>query len=382
MPQLLKANIYESDDPSVRIHRRSHISSFALCPSKLAAEDKWETGGGGELAVARDRGRLFHRCAQYVLLSQKKGWRPERVNIEPVIEQAPATVDDDVKEEVREFVNKWIVCWPFKADKIREVEAMCASTILEPDESPDGLTHKIGGQIDLNLDPNHVWDWKTSWRCPGQTEFEQDIQVGSYALLASDRFGLDKVTVSMAFVRWGATRTVSLDLDAIAEWEQRLKSHLLNFLKWESEMSAADPETKVPGPHCAWCPILERCESAAPSVIVSIDDANDFGNHIERNELQTPAMKKSLIAWLEQHPGQTIQIGHRRYRLGLKGSHKVEDAQALAAICETEGIDFWGCLSVDKNKLATLCKRHPGLEAAIEPLVVDRRKPALVSVKE
>lgn len=374
---LRSATVYQSDDPAIRIHRRSHISSFVNCPSRLAAEDKWDSGID---PVARMRGNLFHSCAEYVLKSVKAGWKAQDVDIEPVLEKNADIADAAIQAEVRELVKAWQIRWDFPTPI--EVEQLCTSTILTPDESPDRLTHQIGGTIDLACEPNNVWDWKTAYACLSQEAAQEDIQVGSYALLASDRYGWEEVAVSVAFVRWGVTRRVEFDLDSILDWEQRLKAHLLNYLVWESQMEKEDPETKRAGPHCATCPILSRCDSAAPAAIVNVDDAGEFGNHLAKLRAQSPAMSSSLIEWLQQNPESHVKIGERYYGLGLSGSHKCEDAESLAAICKEQGIDFWRCLSVDKQKLASLCKKNPGLEAAIAHLVVDRRKPALVSIKE
>ena len=146
-------------------------------------------------------------------------------------------------------------------------------------------------------------------------------------------------------------------------------------------MLQEDPETKVSGPHCKTCPILARCDSAAPDAILDAQDADLMGNHLAKISGQSPAMKAALINWLLKHPDQVVTVGNNKYKLGLAGSHKIEDAQAFGAACEELGIDPWPALSVDKQKVTTLCKKHPRLESALAGLVVDKRKPALVPVK-
>ncbi len=370
---LLTANVYHSDDPSIRIHRRSHISNFVNCPARLAAEDQWESGID---PVARARGHAFHRCTEFVLKSQLAGWQAADVNVEPVIEQA----DAGIRDEVRSLEKSWRLRYQFP--KPIEVETLCKSIILRPDESPDGLTHMIGGTIDLTCEPRNVWDWKTAYAILSQEAAQDDIQVGSYALLASDRYGWETLTVNVAFVRWGVTRSVDFDMESILDWEQRLKGHLLAYLSWESEMIKEDSSIKRAGPHCATCPIISRCDSAHPSAIANAEDAQEFGNHLAKLSAQSPAMKASLIAWLIQNPEEHVKVGERFYGLGLSGSCKVEDAESFAGICGEQGIDFWSVLNIDKARLATLCKNNRGLEAAIEGLIVDRRRPSLVPIKE
>ncbi len=366
---LLSRSTYDSGDPTIRIHRRSHISSFTICPARLVAEDKWDSGID---PVALERGRMFHRCAEVALQQQIDGADITDVDVQSVIDDCGSAIRDDVMR----LFNLWQQRWSFESPVA--VEQMCTSTILSPEESPDGLTHKIGGVMDLVCAPNQIWDWKTAYACMTQEAMADDIQVGAYALLASDHYGLENVTVNVAFVRWGVTRSLSFDLESICEWEQRLKTHLLEYLSWESQMLVDDSETTRPGPHCATCPILTRCDTPYPSVITNSDDASDTAMHIAKATTQTPAMKRSLIAWLQHNPGQTVTIGQRLYELGLTGSCKVEDAESLAAICKEHEIDFWKCLTVDKAKLETLCRHNPGLSDAVNDLIVDRRKVGLV----
>lgn len=370
---MLTRDVYKSNDPTVRIHRRSHISSFVTCPSRLVAEEKHDSGID---PIARHRGLLFHGCAEYVLKSQMAGWNPDAVDVEPVITQGEVGVRDEVRAMVKSWRNRWRFAKPL------EVEALATSVILRPDESPDGLTHMIGGRIDLQVE-RAVWDWKTAYKILSQEQSEDDIQCGSYAILASDRYNWSDLSVNVAFVRWGVTRTVRFDLKKLLEWQERLKLHILNFLQWEKRLAEADPEEKNPGPHCGTCPILARCESAAPATVVNIEDANLMGGQLAKISKQSPAMKEALVAWLLDHPDQRVQVGDRFYGLGLSGSNKVEDAEAFVSVCDDLGItDFWRCLSVDSTKLKALKKKHPRLEAAIADLIVDRRKPALVPIKE
>ncbi len=374
---------YLTDEAGVRIHRRSHLDSVARCPARFHMERDMERANVPHTnQAALDRGTAVHDCLERMLKAVAQGsvQRPEEVDVDDIITQAPS----DVREEVRMLVDQWLNQFG-GFDQILGVEVLMDSTIISKAESPDGLAHKIGGRLDVVVaDPDdheagHVWDWKTAWYVPPAQDLVDDLQVVTYALMASDRYGWTKVTVNLYFARWGVTRTVTFDLEAIEWADKKIHRAILEFIAWEAEAAELGDEERRPGKWCVGCPLLNSCDTPAPQVIKNQEDFEQAGGLILKNERQGPAVKAALAEYLAEQPeGTELAAGGFKFSLGLTGTQKIEDAESLAAIVIEHGEDPWKLFNIDRSKLKAAFGRRPGLEQAVSHLVVDRRKTSVV----
>ena len=317
---------YVSTDPSVRVHRRSHLASWQRCPARFRAEAAAPSAVSAN-EDALQRGTAFHDCVESILLAMagRKQTTPQRSDVEAAL----AVVPRSVREEVGVLIEGWLAGWP--PVHVIDVERLMSSFVLAPGESPDGREHRIGGRIDLATHPSIIWDWKTAWYVPTQSEIEADLQVLSYAVMASDHYGWESVTVAVSFVRWGVVRHVTYDVEALNAAAEKLKTAVLGFLAWEAEMTATATAEPRPGRHCAGCPLLSRCDVASPDVIRSSEDATVLATRLALLEKQGPRLREMLRDYLAGRPGSTVSAADAEFRLDAQQSRpQVLQRQHLA----------------------------------------------------
>ncbi len=359
---------YKSTRRGVRIHRRSDLQNHFRCPARHHAEK-----GLGEGAItnreALERGTWFHACVEAMLkpIKDQKLAAPDPNDALPVLAKVP----DSLRPEVSDLLGRWIRRWP--VTHVIDVEILLSSEVLSVGESPDGLAHHIGGRLDLVTFPQMIWDWKTGWAVPSTEALQRDLQVCSYPVLASDHYGWTEVQVAVDFPRWGVTRVVDFDLEAIKQSVIRLKEHIIDLLAWEQDVANAKPSEARPGPHCEGCPLLVRCEVAHPEAIRNERDAAQLALAVLQEEHKGARRRELLRDYVAKRPNKAIEAGGAVFELALEGQVTVDDVQALALLLQEHRKDPWPLLKVDTDKLRQFVRKNPHLREQILSLVVDHR---------
>lgn len=369
---------YVSNDPRVRLHRRSSLSSWRRC----RVRHEYESSNPAAVSAnvdALERGTGFHAVVED-LLARRVG----RVSGSPPPQEIAAAVarclesgevTPATEQEVRMLLERWAEQYPLSV--ALDVELLLSSLVLPSGQSPDGLEHRVGGRLDLVTAPNVVWDWKTAYRVPTQSELQRDLQVISYAIMASDHYGWESVTVAVQFVRWGVTRFVEFDAAALAEASRVLAVAVAEFLAWESS-AAAMPDEPTPGRHCEGCPLLARCEVASPDCVQGDRDARELAAALGQSERRGRRLRAMLRDWLAARPGAAVEVDGEAWSIELRGGWSVDDVEGLVGRLSEAGLPFWGFLKVDSRKLLEAARRDPSIARAVGPLWRDRRSSKLV----
>jgi hypothetical protein len=365
---------YQSNRAGVRIHRRSHLDQQVRCPDRHRAEQQGQRGTANEQPL--ERGTGFHAVAEAALLdAQRRGLT--RVDADFARRAVREHTTPETYSEVVALVDRW--AGRMDLSGMIDAETLLSSRIIRADESPDGLEHRIGGRLDVILEPGIVWDFKTQYAVPALDDLMHDRQVCSYALMASDRYQWERVTVVMDYVRWDTQRWLDFDLEALKAVVRMLDRAIRDYLAWELEMRDAAEGERRPSRFCGGCPLLLSCDVAPPDIVGSWDQAAAAASTLLLRDAQTPVIRDQIKAWLVAHEGESLVVNGTEYYLGLEGPRDCPDVQAMAVRLEQFGIDPWTVVGVDMTKLGKVCDANPGLAEQLRVLIRDRRNTRLKS---
>lgn len=137
-----------------------------------------------------------------------------------------------------------------------------------------------------------IRDYKTNLSITSQAEVEKDFQLGVYAWSVWKVWGYEGVRAMLDFVRFGATREVSYDLEALHKIEG-------NIIRLVATIEADRKFKPTPGAHCSWCSWSEECPAISnmPVVVTCAQDAHRVASELALLRKQVKDREDALRPW-------------------------------------------------------------------------------------
>jgi putative RecB family exonuclease len=234
----------------------------------------------------------------------------------------------------------------------------------------------IRGRLDLLVVENRaatIQDWKSGWVAESAERLETAWAPGLYAgLLWAAAPRLEAISVEYHYLRTGQVSRVRVTRDMAAEtvaWARTSAVVIGEALARGRD--AADAFPPRPGKACSTCPWVNRCPAGQAALEATGDDAlcdeaeaRRLAGRLLGGEARLSRLRDRLKSYLEAREPITLND----VELGFFPTKGRYPAEAVARALEARGGSPLDAMHVDARALARLFKRHPELEAELEPL--------------
>jgi putative RecB family exonuclease len=234
----------------------------------------------------------------------------------------------------------------------------------------------IRGRLDLLVVENRaatIQDWKSGWVAESEETLETAWAPGLYAgLLWAAAPRLEAISVEYHYLRTGQISRVRVSRDMAAEtlaWARTTAT----MIGESSTRAASDPDAFPPRPGraCTTCPWVNRCPAGQAALATTGEGAIGDEAKAARlaglllvGEARVSRLRDRLKSYLETR--EPIVVND--VELGFFPTKGRYPAEAIARALDARGESPLEVMHVDARALTRLFKRHPELEAELEPL--------------
>jgi hypothetical protein len=280
----------------------------------------------------------------------------------------------DLIREAAELVTRWLAQWAAPVERIVAVEHALAVDASGSPVEWDVPEAFLRGRLDLVTVAGQqasVLDWKSGWVSEDDESLRLAWAPGLYAaLLWAWAPRLEAVSVEYHYLRTGRIARVVLTREEAAEtlgWARAVASRIAVALATPDDPGAFPPK---PSTACGTCPWVNRCpvgqaalEALGEAGIPDDAEARRLAGLLLAGEARVGRLGERLKHYLRDREPLMLD----GLELGFFPTRGRYDAALVARAATEAGEDPWALLSVDGRALASLFKRRPELEVALEP---------------
>ena len=252
--------------------------------------------------------------------------------------------------------------------------------------------HIVSGiidRIDKTEDGYEIIDYKTTRKMPSQDKVDNDIQLSIYLKAFLNRYPkeidrLDKITVSLYYLKHGVKLSSKRTLEQLAQLEQTFLDTIKSI-----EEEKFDP---ILSPLCDWCGYQKICplwrhkfqdnrKLETEEVREAIGEYLDLKGKLSEEKLRLGKLQALILQYMEQEGVDRVFDDEGIIGKSLRKTYKYDEARLRAIL---EPLDKWeSVLKVDgvalRNILAVL--PSPARHEVEQSKVIDKESLSL-SVKK
>ena len=265
-------------------------------------------------------------------------------------------------------------------DEVMEILETYASThMIEPGDYEIEEMWKVPlgpftfwGKVDLFQDCGElvaITDAKTDWQLRSQTDIDRDLQLRTYAWMASVKYPqATEFHCAIDFVRHGVLRETTYTLADIPAIEKTIIAKV-------EEIEADKKFQARPGPSCSYCAFTADCRAVTAANIETVSDLEEAemaAAQLLAIKARAKALEELLKPWCSENGA--VETNGMETGFFKSESYEYPDVLALWQLLENSDHDPYKVLKADTAALKKLAKSDPELAAALEDLAIDKSR--------